>query len=139
MVGTTIHPALSSRPLYNELMFLKPTRFIGDPVSASFDVRPNLEKNPGCPDGFTWQGVNFRVTEKLREWHDYSRKGRFARNMKPQHAEMAKLKGSWGVGRDYFTVQTDTGRIFTLYYDRAPKDALIHASGWFLLGELDEL
>lgn len=119
-------------------MTLTPIRFIGEVVTASFDEQPLLEKKQGCPDGFTWQGQEYRVVEMLQEWHDYSRKGRSARNMQPQHAEVAKTKGSWGVGRDYFSVRTDGGRIFTLYYDRAPRDAIIRSSGWFLLEELEE-
>jgi hypothetical protein len=119
-------------------MALKPIRFIGEYINATFDHTPLLEKVQGCPDGFTWQGEDYRVNEMLEEWHDFTRKGRAARNMQPQHAEAAKNKGSWGVGRDYYTVRTETGRIFTLYYDRAPVDAIIRSSGWFLLEEMAE-
>jgi hypothetical protein len=117
-------------------MTLKPVRFIGEYVNVTFDHEPLLEKVQGCPDGFIWQGEEYRVTEMLEEWHDYTRKGRAARNMQPQHAEVAKVKGSWGVGRDYYTVRTDRGCIFTLYYDRAPVDVIIRSSGWFLLQEI---
>jgi hypothetical protein len=119
-------------------MALHPIRFLGESIQALFDFEPLLEKKQGCPNGFIWQGETFLVVEMVQEWHDYSRRGRMARNMQPQHAEVAKVKGSWGVGRDYFTVRTSTGRIFTLYYDRAPIDALIHSSGWFLLQEMGE-
>jgi hypothetical protein len=119
-------------------MALHPIRFIGEPIQAVFNHEPLLEKKQGCPDGFTWRGEDFSVTEMLEEWHDYTRRGRAARNMQPQHAEVAKVKGSWGVGRDYFTVRTKDGRIFTIYFDRAPVDAHIHASGWFLLQEMGE-
>jgi hypothetical protein len=115
-----------------------PKRFIDEPVMVSFDDQPLLEKMQGCPDGFICQGQIYRVAEMLREWHDYSRRGRSARNMQPQHAEVAKVKGSWGVGRDYYTVRTDQNQIFTIYYDRAPRDALTRSSGWFLLEELAE-
>jgi hypothetical protein len=119
-------------------MELKPIRFIGEYVDVVFDEQPLLEKKQGCPDGFHWQGQDFRVVEMLQEWHDYARRGRMARNMQPQHAEVAKVKGSWGVGRDYFTVRTSDNRIFTLYFDRAPVDVMIHSSGWFLLQENSE-
>ncbi len=118
-------------------MGIKPIRFIDEPVSVSYKQEPLLEKKPGCPDEFIWHGEVYKVMEMLQEWHDYSRRGRAARNMQPQHAEIAMVKGSWGVGRDYYRVQTDRGKMFTLYYDRAPKDALTKSSGWFLLEELE--
>ncbi len=111
-------------------------RFIGDPIEVEFDRDPLLEKKQGCPNRFTWRGERFSVAEMLREWHDYTRRGRMARNMQPQHAAVAKNRGSWGVGRDFFTVRTSNERIFTLYFDRAPKDAFIRHSGWFILEEL---
>jgi len=59
-----------------------------------------------------------------------------ARNMQPQHAEAASQHGSWGVGRFYFEVKTDTCQYFRLYYDRAPKDALDRDGHWVLLAEI---
>lgn len=115
---------------------LTPLRFIGEPIEVSFDRPPALEKKPGCPDGFTWRGAAFRIIEKLSEWHDYARRGRMARNMKPEHLVVAAHRGSWGVGRDYFQVRTEGGRIFELYYDRAPKDAGRRKGAWFLVQEL---
>lgn len=119
-------------------MNLKPSRFLGEPVEVRFDQPPVLEKKPGCPDAFTWCGTEFRIVEKLREWHDYRRRGRMALNMRPDHAARATRRGSWGVGRDYFRVRVDSGQIFDLYYDRAPKDAGRRKGGWFLLRELEE-
>ncbi len=112
-------------------------RFIGETIDVQFDQPPALEKKPGCPDGFTWQGEQFRVAEMLKEWHDYRRRGRMARNMQPQHAAVAAGRGSWGVGRDYFRVRTKDGRIFELYYDRAPKNIDERKGQWFLNSELD--
>jgi len=60
-------------------------------------------------------------------------------------ARAAERQGTWGVGRDYFRVRTDTGQTFELYYDRAPKAGprlpLSGAGegrkgGWFLYREL---
>jgi hypothetical protein len=59
-----------------------------------------------------------------------------ARNMQPQHAAAATRRGSWGVGQDYYRVRTSEGRIFDLYYDRAPQDALRRKGGWFLDREM---
>jgi hypothetical protein len=116
-------------------MFTEP-RFIGEEIEVSYDTSPLLEKKPGCPDRFAWGEQAFEITELLREWHDYRRRGRMARNMAPTHAAIAEQRGSWGVGRAYFRVVTTGGRIFELYYDRAPKDADRRKGAWFLYREL---
>lgn len=117
---------------------VQPLRFIGEAIQVEFDRPPALEKKPGCPDRFVWRGETYRVVEKLNEWHDYSRRGHMARNMRPEHAATAERRGSWGVGRDYFRVRTDTGGIFDLYYDRAPKTASDRKGSWFLFREMSE-
>lgn len=112
-------------------------RFIAEEIEVAFDKPPLLEKRPGCPDRFTWQDESFEIVEKLGEWHDYRRRGRMARNMQPAHAAVAEQRGSWGVGRDYFRVLTASGRVFELYYDRAPKDVDRRKGAWFLFRELE--
>ena len=113
-----------------------PTRFIGEPIEAHHDRPPALEKRPGPPDGFTWQGRPYRVVEVLREWHDYRRRGRMALNMRPEHAAVAAQRGSWGVGRDYYRVRTGSSEVFDLYYDRAPQGAGRRKGGWFLYRQI---
>lgn len=115
---------------------LQPVRFIGAPIEVMFDRPPALEKKTGCPDGFTWDGQSYRVVAMLAEWHDYARRGRMARNMQPEHAALAAQRGSWGVGRAFFQVRTAEGRIFELYYDRAPKGSDQRKGAWFLYREL---
>ena len=117
---------------------LKPLRFIGEAIEAQFDQSPVLAKKPGCPNRFTWRGETYRVVEKLSEWHDYGRKGRMASNMRPEHAATAEGRGSWGVGRDYFRVRVESGQMFELYYDRAPKGSKQRKGAWFLVAELVE-
>jgi hypothetical protein len=114
----------------------KPLRFIEEPVEVIFDHPPMLEKKPGCPDGFYWRGSTYRIVEVLSEWHNYQRRGRMARNMRPEHAVTARMRGSWGVGQDYFRVITESGQLFDLYYDRAPKNVDHRKGGWFLFQEL---
>lgn len=109
--------------------------FIGEPIAVEFDEAPALEKVPDCPDRFVWRGEVYHVVEKLREWHDYRRRGHMGRNMAPHHLETARRRGSWGVGRDYFRVRTDLERVFDLYYDRAPS-AGGRKGGWFLYREV---
>jgi hypothetical protein len=96
-----------------------------------------LEKKPSCPARFVWRGRTYRVVEKLKEWHDYRRRGRVAHNMRRAHLTAARRRGSWGVGRDYYRVRTDTGQAFELYYDRAPKSADDRKGAWYLYREMD--
>ncbi|MEW6716725.1 MAG: DUF6504 family protein [Chloroflexota bacterium] len=119
-------------------MTFKPIRFICEPITVQYDSPPQIKKKPGCPDGFSWQGENYHIVEMLSEWHDYRRRGRMAYNMRASHAATAERRGSWGVGQDYYRVRTMDGRIFDLYYDRAPKDAGDRMGAWFLYRELKE-
>jgi hypothetical protein len=117
-------------------MDAQPLRFIDEPIVADFDQPPTFEKRPPCPDGFTWHGETYRIAELLSEWRDYQRRGRMANNMRPEHAELAEERGSWGVGRFFFRVRTAAGPIFDPYYDRAPKGSSNRKGGWFLFREL---
>ena len=118
---------------------LEPIHFIDEQVEVAFDTPPLFEKTPPCPNGFTWREEKFRILEVLSEWRDYSRKGRKARNMRPEHAIVAAGRGSRGVGRFYFRVRSvgnDGERVFDLYYDRAPKDSSDRLGAWVLYREL---
>ncbi len=114
---------------------MEPIHFIDEPVEIIFNQPPVLEKKPPCPDGFIWHGERFIVTSLLSEWFETERKGRMAKNMRPEHAARAAVRGSWGVGRFFFRVEVEGGRIFELYYDRAPVDADRRKGSWFLLLE----
>jgi hypothetical protein len=118
---------------------LSPIRFINQPVEVHFDRPQLLEKTPGCPDRFDWRDEQFQIVELISEWRDYRRQGRMARNMRPEHATKAATHGSWGVGQFYIRVRTQQGRIFDLYYDRAPKDVDRRKGAWFLDKELGEV
>jgi len=109
--------------------------FIDQPIEVIFDTPPALEKTPPCPNGFTWNWETYRVEEMLAEWHSFERRGRMADNMTPEHAARAASKGSWGVGRFFFRVRVSGGRVFDLYYDRAPENADKRKGRWVLLAE----
>lgn len=113
-----------------------PKHFIDEEINPIFLRPPILSKKPAVPDGFIWHEETFRITGMLMTWFDYKRRGRLARNMSKAHLHAASLRGSWGVGRWYFRVQTDCGRVFDLYYDRAPKDASDRKGHWVLWREL---
>jgi len=114
----------------------KPIRFIGEPIEVVLKGE-GLTKKPGCPEAFDWHGERYPIVELLSEWHDYSRRGKMAHNMRPDHLETAKKKGSWGVGRDYYRVRTASGQVFDLYYDRAPRNAFDRKGGWWLFREME--
>ena len=111
--------------------------FIAESITPVFINPPARKKTPHCPDGFIWREHEFTIKHCFSEWQDYSRRGKMARNMQPQHAQTASQRGSWGVGKFYFEVQTEDDRLYRLYYDRAPADALDRQGNWILLAELE--
>jgi hypothetical protein len=117
---------------------LKPIKFISETVEPIFDEPPLLEKKPPCPDGFIWRGEPYRIAELLSEWKDYGRRGRMAHTMRPENIKKALRRGSIGVGRFYFLVKIEDGRIFKLYYDRAAKSVDDRKGGWTLHQEMSE-
>lgn len=117
--------------------FYRPTHFIDEPIQVQFDKPPVYTKRPECPDGFEWRGESYDIIAVLKEWRDYQRRGRNAHNMRPSHAATANRRGSWGVGRTYFRVHTHVGRIFDLYYDRAPQSVEAREGLWILYRELE--
>ncbi len=113
-----------------------PERFIGLGVEVGFNEEPLLEKKPTAPDNFSVEGETFRVKRLLQTWFEYGRSGRMSKNMRPSNLRKAERRGSWGVGRFYFRVEIEDGRIFDLYYDRAPKDASDRKGSWTLWREM---
>ncbi len=113
-----------------------PIRFIGKSIEVSFLKDPYRKKIPHAPSCFVWEDRQYRVVGVINEWVDYRRKGPMAHNMQPHNLAKTVRRGSWGVGRFYFRVETDDGAIFDLYYDRAPKDIGNRLGGWFLWREL---
>lgn len=110
----------------------KSVRLIIEPIAVSFRQEPVLEKKPGCPEMFNWREQDYQIIRVLSEWHDYRRRGRMARNMQPQHARAAERRGSWGVGEDYYLVETDTGQYFVIFFDRSPKSVDERKGEWIL-------
>jgi len=120
-------------------MEFNPLRFIGESIQVQFDQPPAFEKKPCCPDRFIWNGETHQIVEELSEWHDYGRRGRMERNMRPEHLTTASRRGSWGVGKIFYRVRTDRGQVFDLYYDRAPGKAGDRKGAWFLYREMSEI
>ena len=108
------------------------SRFILEPITVEWDKPPQTSKTPTCPDRFVWEDETLPIVELLEEWRDFRRRGRMANNMRPEHAARARQTGSWGVGRFYFKVRVLDGRVFDIYYDRAPKSSDQRQGSWFL-------
>ena len=135
-------------------MELIPLHFLDQPIEPIFDTPPAREKTPDCPNGFIWEGRTYRVIEMLSAWTDFTRRGRMARNMQPQHAAVASRRGSLNVGRYYFRVRVivqpaielpaervelqSEGQIFDIYYDRAMKNVDERKGQWFIYREMDK-
>ncbi len=119
-------------------METSPLSFYDEPIEVTFDKAPVLSKSPTCPSSFTWRGEAYPIVEMLETWQDFQRRGRMERNMRPSHRIMAARRGSWGVGRFHFRVRVEDGRIFEIYYDRAPESAGDRHGHWVLLGERRE-
>ncbi len=114
----------------------RPIHFLDQPIEVAFRSPPAREKLPHCPDSFTWEGRTYQVVASLSEWTDFVRRGRYARNMEPAHAEVAAGRGSLNFGRFFFRVRVDTGQIFDIYYDRAMKNVDDHKGHWFVYREM---
>jgi hypothetical protein len=123
----------------------RPIHFLDEHIDVIFNVPPIHEKSPHCPNGFVWNDQTYQVIESLSEWSDFSRTGRMAKNMRPEHAEVASTRGSLNVGRFYFRVRTSwsgsttaapTIQIFDIYYDRAMKGVDKRKGEWFVYREL---
>ena len=116
----------------------KPIHFLDQPIEVIFDTPPAREKTPDCPNGFIWEDKTYRVLEMLSSWSDFKRRGKMARNMRPEHAAVAANRGSLNVGRFYFRIRVDTNQIFDIYYDRAMKNVDDRKGQWFVYRELEE-
>ncbi len=109
--------------------------FIEEPIEVVFNQPQIKTKNPGCPDAIHWRSAEYRVVKIIKQWADFSRKGRMQKNMSEVHHLRAETRGSWGVGKIFFRVQVDSGQEFEFYYDRAPKNSTYKSGSWFLFKE----
>ncbi len=116
---------------------LVPIHFYDEHIDVTFHEPPMHEKSPPCPNGFVWNEKTYQIIESLSEWSDFSRSGKMAKNMRSAHAEVASTRGSLNVGRFYFRVKVDSGRIFDIYYDRAMKGVDKRKGEWFVYRELE--
>lgn len=102
--------------------------FIGQEIRVGYRNDQIAQKSPACPDYFIWEEKSFAIAQLEQEWKDFSRKGSAGRNMRPAHLDRAQTRGSWGVGRFYFRVRTECGRVF-FYILTAPRRPVKTARG----------
>jgi hypothetical protein len=117
---------------------LTPVHFFDERIEVIIHTPPIHDKAPHCPNGFIWNGQTYTITASLSEWTDFTRRGKMAKNMRPEHAEVASTRGSLNVGRYYFRVRVDTGQVFDIYYDRTMKNVDNRKGEWVLYKELQE-
>ena len=111
-------------------------QFIGHEITVRLPSGFSLEKKPPVPEAFEWQGNLHTVAEMLAMWHRYGKPEiRTQGGRPPYFVRSGRTQGSWGQGRAYYRVRTESGRLFDLYYDRAPKGQR-RAGAWFLWREL---
>lgn len=111
-------------------------RFIGREINVKLPPGFSLEKKPPLPEAFDWQGRTHAIVEMLATWHRYGKpEMRTQGGRAPYYVRSGRTQGSWGQGRDYYRVRTEDGRLFDLYYDRAPKGQR-RVGAWFLWREL---
>ncbi len=113
------------------------SHFISEAITVEFDTPPTIEKTPPCPERFVWREETYTVAEVISEWQDFRRRGRMSRNMRPTNLAKTAQRGSWGVGRFFFRVKTESGQVFDIYYDRAPTSSGDGAGSWVLYREWD--
>lgn len=111
--------------------------YIGETIVPIFKVPLPREKTPTCPDGFAWGEEELIIERSIQEWVDFGRRGKYEKNMSEPHLEAALVKGSFGVGRFFFQVVVSDGRVFEIYFDRAPTKKSKTGS-WILYKQLDE-
>jgi hypothetical protein len=115
--------------------------FFSDEIQVRFEREPTLEKKPGVPSAFIWRGREYVIVELIREWHDYRTRGKskalYKRERGSYWVKKSQRQGSWGVGRDYYRVGTDSGEVFDIYYDRAPKGRVAKGQ-WILYRRLSK-
>jgi hypothetical protein len=99
--------------------------FYAEEIEVRFEKEPTLEKKPGLPAAFTWRDREYVIVELLGEWHDYRKRGASKAFYEKERGSYwvgnTQRHGSWGVGGDHYRVRTESGEVFDIYYDRAPK------------------
>ena len=117
------------------------SQFYSEEIETHFETELVIEKRTGLPEAFTWRGRRYRVVELLKEWHDYLPRGKtksmYEKEKGSYWVKAGKRHGSWGVGRDYYRVRTDTDEVFDIYYDRKPKGQK-SKGGWWLWRRVGE-
>jgi hypothetical protein len=110
-------------------------RFIDEAIEVGYKKAPFIQKVPICPDFFIWEETKYIVTRLDSEWSDTARRGKHSIKMRPAHLIRAEKLNSLGVGRFFFRVEVEGGRVFELYYDRKPQKHDEGKGQWVLLSE----
>ena len=88
------------------------------PVAASYDTSRMAIGEPGVPGEFMWCGKTWQVKKVVRSW----------RKMGP----CTHGSGELYVRRHYYEVETESGEIIKLYFDRNPIKGKSKTPRWWL-------
>ncbi len=95
--------------------------FVSEPIEprpGSFDATSMARGEPGLPAAFTWRGAEYTVARVLESWRSYGRE--------PGGTE-TYLRKHW------YRIETTTGEVMTLYFDRQPRRGRTPAKGRWTL------
>lgn len=91
-------------------------RFVGEalkPVAGTFDTARMAAGEPGLPDAFVWRGACVRIARVLAAWRET--------------APCRHGSGERYVSKHWFDVQTESGEIMRLYFERRARGRALSA------------
>lgn len=92
------------------------------PVAGTYDTGKMASGEPGFPAAFSWRGKAYHLKKIISQW----------RKATPcQHGS-----GEMYVRKHFFKIETESGDIMTLYFDRqVPRGGKAHDARWWLLSK----
>ena len=94
-------------------------RFVGEalkPVAETFDAGRMAAGGPGLPREFNWRGERVIVVKVLREWSETG---------PCRHGS-----GERYVSKHWFELETDTGQVMKVYFERRARGRALSARWW---------
>lgn len=94
-------------------------RFIGEalkPVKETFDTSRMAAGGPGLPREFIWRGERVHIAKVYKEWRETG---------PCRHGS-----GERYVSKHWFELETETGRVLTVYFERRARGRTLSARWW---------
>lgn len=96
--------------------------FIGEPIQptpGTFDTRMLARGGPAVPRIFTWRGREYRIARVIESWYTRER-------------GVGMDRGHRYVRKHYYRIETATGEVMTLCFDRKPPSSGDRKARWRL-------